>query len=118
MRSYHMSCAVLVIGGVLAAGAACAADAANPPPVVGSDVMGDKSRSQPDGWAWAPVTRDQAPSAPAAGQSQGSKPVPPNAQPASNEGKALTPGQDPGTPIVSGSDGPGSLEKSAAASKP
>lgn len=118
MRSCQIRCAVLVIGGVLAAGAAYAADAANPPPVAGSDVMGDKSRSQPDGWAWAPVTRDQAPSAPAAGQSQGSKPVPPNAQPASNEGKALKPGDDPGTPVASGSDGPGQLEKSAAASKP
>ena len=118
MRRCHISRAAVLIAGMLVAGGAYAADAANPPPVAGSDVMGDKSRSQPDGWAWAPVTRDQAPSAPAAGQSQGGKPVPPNAQPASNEGKALKPGDDPGTPVASGSDNPGTLEKSAASSKP
>ncbi len=120
MRTGHISFAVLAIGGMLAGRAACAADAANPPPVVGSDVMGDKSRSGPDGWAWAPVTRDQSASAstPAAGEDGKKSQVPPNAQPAPNEGKTLPPGQDPGTPIASGSDSPAALQKPAASSQP
>lgn len=120
MRTGYIGFAALAIGGMLAGRAACAADAANPPPVVGSDVMGDKSRSGPDGWAWAPVTRDQSASssAPAAGEDGKKSQASPNTQPAPNEGKTLPPGQDPGTPIASGVDGPAALQKPAAASEP
>jgi hypothetical protein len=77
-----------------------------PAPVQGQDAMSDRGRTGPDGWSWAPVTRDQAPTgpSPAASANRGGAP---NTQPGPMEGRQLPPGEDPGTPSTPQSQGPG-----------
>lgn len=104
----------LAIAGVLAGPVVHAADEAQQAPIAGQDAMGDKSRSGPDGWSWAPVTRDQAPAGHAAGQDQAT----PNTRVGSNEGKTLPHGQDPGSAASPASSGPGSLDAESAMHKP
>lgn len=87
-----------------------AADAVVKDGIVGSDVMGEKGHGGPDGWAWAPVTRDQGASSAAPGQSANAGKAL-NAQPAGGAGKTLSPGQDPGTPATADANGPGSLDQ-------
>ena len=58
----------LAVGMVAWVPLARAADpAAVQEPIKGSDVMGDKGRSGPDGWSWAPQVRDQVPADKATG---------------------------------------------------
>ena len=104
-----------MLGGLLVSAAALAAD---PPPqdkIHGADVMGDKGRSGPDGWSWAPTTRDQTPKDQKGGQSAAN--AAPNTQPSPGEGKKLSAGDDPGTPAKTEARGPGTMD-SAVASKP
>ena len=78
-------------------------------PIKGSDAMGDKGRSGPDGWSWAPQTRDQAPADKTnetAANGRGAL----NSQPAPDAGKTLKPGDDPGTPVATDSHGPGTID--------
>ena len=104
--------------GALSLHAARAADPASvQTPIKGSDVMGDKGRSGPDGWSWAPVTRDQAPAGKAPGETTAAVHGAPNAMPSSGAGKSLPPGQDPGTPAATQA-GPGQLAGGADARKP
>jgi hypothetical protein len=93
--------------------------AADPPgqpgqmPVVGQSAMGDKSRASPDGWAWAPVTRDRS--------AMGHPPGPGQAGAATagqTQSAKLPAGDDPGTPANPQASGPGALDRSAAARKP
>ncbi len=112
----------LVALGLLAAGPALAAghaQAADPPQdkIVGQDAMGDKSRGGPDGFSWAPVSRDQAASGKAVGETAANVKAAPNAQP-DETGKKLPAGQDPGTPASSGSNGPAALSAPAASRTP
>ena len=106
MRTWQVGL-VAALAGLQAAPLAHAAD---PPPggIVGQDVMGDKGRSGPDGWSWAPVTRDRAANGDAAGQAAANGA--PNAQPDPGAGKTLPPGEDPGTPVKQ-VQGPGALDK-------
>jgi hypothetical protein len=96
---------------------AVAAAASPQAPIVGQDVLGDKGRSGPDGWAQAPVTRNQAASGRAPGQTDAAIRSAPDAQPSGQEGKTLPRGQDPGAPAVAAS-GPGVLDAPAPAPKP
>jgi hypothetical protein len=75
-------------------------------PIKGSTVMGDKGRPSPDGWSWAPQTRDQSASGPNPGNK--SAQITPNTMPdpAETAGKTLPPGQDPGTPASTVASGP------------
>lgn len=93
------------------------AQAADPPadpasvqaPVKGLDVMGDKNRTGPDGWSWAPQVRDQAPadkSNRTAANGRGDT----NSQPGPDTGKKLAPGDDPGTPAATEAHGPGTMD--------
>ena len=105
MRRHWITAAVacLAIGIMAWTPLASAADpAAVQAPIKGSDVMGDKGRTGPDGWSWAPQTRDQAPADKSADKSSD-----PNSRPGPDTGKKLAPGDDPGTPVASGSHGPG-----------
>lgn len=95
------------------AGTALAADP-TPDPIKGSTVMGDKGRSGPDGWSWAPVTRDQGAGAAAPGAGTQT----PNKQPDPQAGRSLPPGQDPGTPATAASAGPGTMNTAAGDRKP
>src|SRR4051812_38519805 len=66
--------------------------------VHGADPMDGKNRSGPEGYVWAPISRDQAPSGTAPTEAQGQ----PNrsaldARPVPDTSKNLSPGQDPGT---------------------
>jgi len=97
------------------------AQAANPSqqtPIVGQDVMGDKSRSGPDGWSWAPMTRNQAPSGRAPGQTEARIKAAPDARAAPGEGKTLPAGQDPGAPAAIAPNGPGTLDAPSSKQKP
>ena len=110
---------MVVLAGALTVQVAQAADPASvQAPVKGSDVMGDKGRSGPDGWAWAPVTRDQSASDKAPGETASAVRSAPNAQASNDAGKALSPGQDPGTPAATEAHGPGTLDSAAAARRP
>jgi hypothetical protein len=80
--------------------------------------MGDKSRSGPDGWAWAPVTRNQAPAGHAAGQTNANVAAAPDARPGSNGDKSFPQGQVAGTFAPSAPNGPGTLDAPADVSKP
>lgn len=109
----------LALGSTLTSQVVHAADPASvQAPIKGVDVMGDKGRSGPDGIAWAPVTKDQAASGTAAGENKGSVQATPNAQPVAASGKTLPPGQDPGTPAVAQSHGPGVLDQTSNSGKP
>ena len=66
--------------------------------VKGADPIEGKNRSGPDGYTWAPISRDQAPSGRSPTEAKGQ----PNRQtldhrPVSDTGKNLSPGNDPGT---------------------
>jgi hypothetical protein len=66
--------------------------------VHGADPMDGKNRSGPEGYVWAPITRDQSPSGTSPTEAKGQ----PNrsaldARPVPDTGKSLSPGQDPGT---------------------
>ena len=108
--------ACLAVGLIAWTPLAIAADpAAVQAPIKGSDVMGDKGRTGPDGWSWAPQTRDQAPAdknntAAANGRND------PNSTPGPQPSKKLAPGDDPGTPVASNPNGagPGTTAGSAA----
>ena len=68
--------------------------------VHGADPMDGKNRSGPEGYVWAPLNRDQAPSGTSPTEAKGQKnrealdqrPVP-------DTSKTLSPGADPGTPM-------------------
>ena len=83
--------------------------------IVGSDVMGDRNRTGPDGWSWAPVTRDQTAAGSGAGETAENLKKAPNASTAGPETKPIAPGDDPGTPATADAHGPGTIEKSAGA---
>ena len=115
MRTWQTGFAAL-IGMAIGCGAAFAAGpdpASVQAPIKGVDVMGDKGRSGPDGWAWAPVTRDQSPTDKAAGETDAKTREAPNRQASNDAGKSLSPGQDPGTPAVTQNAGPGVTDANA-----
>ena len=118
MRSFTLGLAVAL--GCATPVVSFAADpdpAAVQAPIKGASVMGDKGRSGPDGWAWAPVTRDQSPTGKAAGETQASVQAAPNAKPASGASPTLPPGQDPGTPATPTS-GPGVSDSVTSSTRP
>ena len=82
-------------------------------PIKGADVMGDKGRTGPDGWSWAPQTRDQAP-ADTGNKTAANGRGDANSQPNPNAGKKLAPGDDPGTPAATDAHGPGTTDSGAA----
>ncbi len=102
------ACAVAIASPVRAADPAAAQA-----PINGSDVMGDKGRTGPDGWSWAPQTRDQAP-ADTGNQTAANGRGALNAQPGPDQGKKLAPGDDPGTPAATDAHGPGTADSGAA----
>lgn len=120
MRLHHIGMAAIAAG-LMAASARAADVAATDPsavqaPIKGADVMGDKGRTGPDGWSWAPQTRDQAPgdkSNQTAANGRGDA----NSMPTPNQGKKLSPGDDPGTPAATDAHGPGTTD-SGVGSKP
>jgi hypothetical protein len=66
--------------------------------VHGADPMDGKNRSGPEGYVWAPLSRDQSPSGTAPTEAKGQ----PNraaldARPVPDTSKNLSPGADPGT---------------------
>jgi len=83
-------------------------------PIAGQSVLGDKSRSGPDGWSWAPIARDQAAAGKAPGQTDATVKAALNAQPGGDHGTNLPPGADPGTPARTDASGPGTLDAPAA----
>jgi hypothetical protein len=99
-------CVVLALGW---SGVLCRVDAADTQqrPIVGQNVMGDKSRSGPDGFTWAPVTRNQAPSGRAPGETH-----------ANAAGANLPAGQDPGAPASVAASDPGTRDVPSARKKP
>lgn len=101
-----------VLCGFLVLAPAYAADPVQAP-IQGQSVMGDKGRTGPDGWSWAPQTRDQVPGNP--GQTAASLPNSPNTMPNPNAeaGKRLPAGQDPGTPAQVNASGPGTKDAPA-----
>lgn len=129
MRS--SSFAALILVGVIAAPAARAADpapSANAPPpsaplvkdgIVGADVTSDRNRSGPDGWSWAPTTRNQSFSGKAPGETEASVHDTPSAKPDAagkpddSSTKKLAPGDDPGTPLTANADKPSMAGQSA-----
>ena len=113
MRTRWVGLAVM-LGGLLVGAAMFAADGLAQDKIHGQDVMGDKGRTGPDGWSWAPTTRDQAPGN-QSGQSAAK--AAPNSQPSPGEGKKLSAGDDPGTPAKTDARGPGTMN-GAVASKP
>ncbi len=117
MRLQWIGPATLAACVVIMASPARAADpAAVQEPIKGSDVMGDKGRTGPDGWSWAPQTRDQAPGDKdnqTAANGRGAL----NSQPSPAEGKKLAPGDDPGAPAATDAHGPGTRD-SGTANKP
>lgn len=106
-----------VLGGLLVGAVALAADPSPQDKIHGQDVMGDKGQTGPDGWSWAPTTRDQAPGDQKNGQSAANARATPNTQPSPGEGKKLSAGDDPGTPAKTEAHGPGTMD-SAVARKP
>jgi hypothetical protein len=110
--------AILALGGCFIPPLARAADPSKQAPIAGQDVMGDKSRSGPDGWSWAPITRNQAASGRAPGQTEANIKAAPDARTASGEGKTLPAGQDPGAPAATAPNGPGTLDASSSKQKP
>ncbi len=118
MRIQHIGLLALALGASLAGHVAYADETAHQDPIAGADVMSDKGRSGPDGWSWAPVTRNEAPSGKAPGQTAANTDAAPNAQPDPGAGKKLAPGDDPGTPMATQANGPGTQDKSAATRTP
>ncbi len=112
MRLHRVGLAALMAVAAVAAPARAADPVAGTTPIKGSDVMGDKGRSGPDGWSWAPQTRDQAPADKTnetAANGRGAL----NSQPGPDTGKTLKPGDDPGTPMATDSHGPGTIDSGA-----
>ncbi len=114
VRLHHIR--VVAIAAIVLA-PAVAARAADPSsvqkPVQGVDVMGDRGRTGPDGWSWAPQTRDQVPDHKhnrTAANGRGA----PNSQPGPNESTPLKPGDDPGTPAAPQAHGPGTMDTGGA----
>ncbi len=118
MRSLSaLGTAALVASIMAGAPFARAADPASvQAPVKGSDVMGDKGRTGPDGWVWAPQTRDQVP-ADSASRTAANGRNDLNSQPGPEASKKLAPGDDPGTPAATDPHGPGTMD-SAGPHKP
>jgi hypothetical protein len=108
--------AAFALGGCLVSPLVQAADPSQQRPIAGQDVMGDKSRSGPDGWSWAPIARTQAASGRAPGQTEANQ-TKANMK-ASREGTTLPPGQDPGTPAATTPNGPGTLDAPSVVAKP
>ncbi len=108
--------AALALGGCLVSPLAQAADPSQQRPIAGQDVMGDKSRSGPDGFSWAPVARTRAASGRAPGQTDAHQ-TEANMK-ASREGTHLPPGQDPGTPAAAQPNGPGTRDAPSVVAKP
>lgn len=117
MRLHHLGLAV-AFGLVANAQPGWADDPKPQDGIVGSGVMGDKGRSGPDGWSWAPVTRDQGAGSKGPGQEASAAGKTPNAQPDRGAGKTLKPGDDPGTPMVTDARGPGSMDAKGSARQP
>ena len=118
MHLHRMGTAAGVAGMMARAAPARAADlAATDPsavqaPIKGEDVMGDKGRTGPDGWSWAPQTRDQAPddkNNQTAANGRGDA----NSAPNPSQGKKMAPGDDPGTPAATDAHGPGTADSGA-----
>lgn len=65
--------------------------------VKGQDVM--QPRAGPDGWAQAPIPRDQSPSGSSPGEDKPNKSAESGRGNVPDTGKRLSPGQDPGTPM-------------------
>lgn len=98
-RIAAMSAAVLVT--MAAAGAS-----AQPSSPKGVDAMGDKDRPSADGWVQAPIPRTDAPSGKTPGEDKANKSSDASPRPVPNTGKALSAGQDPGTPMPGPANGP------------
>ena len=119
-----MRIAALGLAAILGLSVGTAVSAAEPDPasvqapIQGASVLGDKGRSGPDGWAWAPVTRDQSASGKAQGETAANVNSAPNAHASNDAGKSLPPGQDPGTPAATSASGPGVLDGSASLRRP
>ena len=114
MRLHRIGLAAIAAGILASSPLARAADdpAAVQAPIKGADVMGDKGRTGPDGWSWAPQTRDQAPgdkNNQTAANGRGDA----NSQPGPSEGKKLAPGDAPGTPAATDAHGPGTTDGGA-----
>ena len=111
MRMHRIGLSALVLAASMSV--AWAADpVAGTAPIKGSDALGDKGRSGPDGWSWAPQTRDQAPTDKTdATATDGRGAL--NSQPGAAAAKSLKPGEDPGTPVATDSHGPGTLDNAA-----
>ena len=118
MRLRQLGLATIAAGLMGLAAPAWAADPADPAsvqaPIKGSDVMGDKGRTGPDGWSWAPQTRDQAPDAKGSQTAANGGGGDLNSKRGPNEGKKLAPGDDPGTPAATDAHGPGTMDSGAA----
>ncbi len=114
MRLHHIGLVTIAVGVMAWAAPARAADdpAAVQAPIKGADVMGDKGRTGPDGWSWAPQTRDQAP-ADKNNQTAANGRDAANSMPAPDQGKKLSPGDDPGTPAATDAHGPGTPDSGA-----
>ncbi len=104
---------MMIFGAALVGPAVHADETAQQAPIAGADVKGDKGRTGPDGWSWAPVTRNEAPSDKAPGQSAANAGSAPNTQPDPGAGKTLAPGDDPGTPMATQANGPGTQDTPA-----
>ena len=81
-------------------------------PIKGADTMGDKGRTGPDGWSWAPQTRDQAP-ADKDGRTAANGRGAANSLPGPNTAAKLAPGDDPGAPAATDAHGPGTIDGGA-----
>ena len=112
MRVHRVGLATLMAVAVAAGPVRAADPVAGTAPIKGSDVMGDKGRSGPDGWSWAPQTRDQAP-ADKQNQTAANGRGALNSEPAPDAGKKLPPGDDPGTPAATDAHGPGTMDSGA-----
>lgn len=109
---------VLATAPALTSWAASPDPAAVQAPIAGTDVMGDKGRSGPDGWAQAPVTRNQSATGAAVGETSSKVSAAPNTQGSNEAGKTLSPGQDPGTPAKVEAHGPGTMDAAANLRRP
>lgn len=109
MRLHRIALAAAAAAAAFSAAAQTVDPKAVQQPIKGSDATGDKGRTGPDGWSWAPQTRDQAP-ADGSGQTAASGPRDANSLPGPNTAAKLAPGDDPGAPAATDAHGPGTVD--------
>lgn len=81
-------------------------------PIKGESVMGDKGRSGPDGWSWAPVSRDDT-AAKGTGKGQSADQMTNGTRPVAATTTSAAAGTDPGTPMATRQPGPSGMVASA-----